>query len=461
MKKTLFAAALAVASVNAAAEAPKYVFYFIGDGMAASQRQVAEYYLQHKTGDSGARLVMNNMPVAGINTTHASSSLITDSAASATALAAGVKTNNGVIGLDIEGKPVTTLLEGAADSGMRTGLITTTRLTHATPAAFAVKNESRGNEDEIAMDYVSAPVDFYAGGGYRNFVGPGHKGSRRTDGKDLIAKFDARGFDTFVGMDSVDEFMGYKAGQNSKVFAAFTPSHLPYEIDRMRSMDSPSLAEITHKGIEVLSQSEDGFFMMVEGGRIDHASHAQDLAGTIYDTLAFDAAIAKAVEFYQRHPEDTLIVVAGDHETGGLGMGFGENYFMDMSNVGNARVSIDDSLQGQYQGDRDAFFQKISRDFKMGDLTDEERAEIITAMNVVDAEDQDAIATYGGYDPVAIAVAYVQSRRSGVYWTSFAHTATQVPLSAMGKGAEQLAGFKDNTQVAQALADVMQVEIGS
>ena len=461
MKKTLLAAALAVASVNAAAEAPKYVFYFIGDGLAASQRQVTEYYLQHKTGNEEARLVMNEMPVAGINTTHASDSLVTDSAASATALAAGVKTNNGVIGLDVEGKPVTTLLEGAAENGMRTGLITTTRLTHATPAAFAAKNESRDNENELAMDYVDAPVHFFAGGGYRNFVGPDHEGSRRTDDKDLIAKFDAQGFDTFVGLNSVDDFMGYEGTKDSQVFAAFTSSHLPYEIDRLQSMDSPSLAEITHKGIDVLSQSEDGFFMMVEGGRIDHASHAQDVIGTVYDTLAFDAAIAKAVEFYKQNPEDTLIVVAGDHETGGLGMGFGENYFMNMENVANARVSIEDVLQGQYKGDRDAFFELIARDFTMNDLTAEERANIETAMNVVDAEDENAIATYGGYDPVAIAVAHVQSRRAGIYWTSFAHTATQVPLSAMGKGAEALGGFKDNTQVAQALARVMQVEIGS
>lgn len=461
MKKTLLAAALTVASMNALAEAPKYVFYFIGDGLAASQRQVTEYYLQHKTGNPDARLVMNSMPVAGITTTHAFDSLVTDSAASATALATGVKTHNGVLGLDSEGKPVASLLEGAAENGMRTGLITTTRLTHATPAGFAAKNESRNNENEIAMDYVNAPVDFFAGGGYRNFVGSDHEGSRRTDDKDLVAKFDAQGFDTFIGLNSVEDFMNYKVSDESKVFAAFTASHLPYEIDRQQTLNTPSLAEITYRGIEVLSQSDDGFFMMVEGGRIDHASHAQDLVGTIYDALAFDAAIAKAVEFYNQHPEETLIVVIGDHETGGLGMGFGQNYFMNMENVANARISIEDSLQNQYDGNRDAFFKLIARDFKMDDLTDSERDEIVTAMNVIDAEDEDAITTYGGYDPVAIAVAHIQSRRSGIYWTSFAHTGTLVPLSAMGKGAEHLGGFRDNTQVAQALAEVMQVDIGS
>lgn len=458
MKKTVLTMALAAASFNAVAEAPKYVFYFIGDGLASSQRQISEYFMQHETNNPEARLIMNNMPVSGITTTHATDSLVTDSAASATALASGVKTYNGAIGVNPEGKPVRTLLEGAAESGMRTGLITTTRLTHATPAAFVAKNESRNNENEIANDFVSAPVNFYAGGGYRNFVGQDHEGSRREDDRDLISELKGQGFTTFVGKDSVSDFMDYPGDQ---IFAAFTASHLPYEMDRRATLDTPSLAELTYKGIGVLNRSEEGFFMMVEGGRIDHASHAQDIAGTVYDTLAFDKAIGHAMDFYEKNPEDTLIVVVGDHETGGLGMGFGNNYFMDMGSINNAKISVEDSLQGRYTGDRKAYFEMIAKEFTMGDLTEEERGQIETAMMVVDKNDENAIANYGGYDPVAIAVAHVQSRRTGIYWTSFAHTANQVPLSAIGKDAEKLSGFLDNAQVAERLAEIMQVEIGS
>ena len=444
MKKTLLAVTLAAACMNATAEAPKYVFYFIGDGMAASQRQVAEYFLQHETGDADARLVMNTLPVSGIYTSHSSSSLVTDSAAAATALATGVKTKNGVLGMDPQGKPLTTLLESAAEKGMRTGLITTTSLTHATPAAFVAKSASRYNANGIALDYVKAPVDFFAGGGYRNFTGSDYNGPRRPDGRNLIAEYETQGFDTFVGPASVDAFLSYEGNKDSKVFAALTPGGMPFEIDRVRTRNVPSLAEMTYKGIEVLSQSEDGFFMMVEGGRIDQAAHARDLAATIHDTLAFDAAIAKAVEFYKKHPQETLIVVTGDHETGGMGLGFGKRYFMRMDKISNAQISVSDSLQRKYKGDRKAFYELIAREFKMTDLTAEERAEIETAMDVADAgksKTKKAKAIYGGYDPVAIAVTHIQSRRCGVYWTSFAHTGTLVPLSAMGKGAEQMTGF--------------------
>lgn len=464
MKKTVLAAAMAFISLNAAAETPKYVFYFIGDGMASSQRQVSEYYLKEKTGNPEAKLVMNDMPIAGITTTHSANSIITDSAASATALASGVKTNSGAIGVDTQGVPVKTLLERAAEKGMKTGVITTTRLTHATPASFVAKNESRNNEADIAVDMANAPVNFYAGGGYSYFIGSGEQGSKRTDDRNLVSELKGKGFTTFIGKDSVNAFNSFQPGGGSKVFASFTASHLPYEIDRQRTMDTPSLSEITYKGIKALSQSDKGFFMMVEGGRIDMASHAQDVTGTVLDTLEFDSAIAKAMDFYKKHPDDTLIVVVGDHETGGLGIGFGKNYFISPEKIPNARMSIEDSLQNVYTGDRKAFYREIAQSFAMGDLTEAERRQIETAMDVADKKnrsDKDVIAVYGGYDPVAVTVAQIQSRRAGVYWTSYAHTANQVPLSAIGKGSEQLAGFKDNVQVAQAIADIMKVNIGS
>ena len=155
---------------TAQAATPKYVFYFIGDGMGAAQRQVAEYYLQQQKKDPALRLAMDTLPVTGITTTHSADSLITDSAAAGTALAAGVKTNNGVIGLLPDGTKVTTLLEQARDHGMKTGIITSTRLTHATPASFISKNPDRDDENAIAEEFVASGVDYMAGGGYRHFI---------------------------------------------------------------------------------------------------------------------------------------------------------------------------------------------------------------------------------------------------------------------------------------------------
>ena len=441
-----------------AAEAPKYVFYMIGDGMASTQRQVSEYYLQQKAGDSSVRLMMNQMPVAGINTTHSLDSLVTDSAASATALASGVKTDNGIIGMTSDGKKTLTVLESAQAKGMATGLITTTRLTHATPAAFVAKNMSRNNENAIAEDYTKSGVDFFAGGGYRHFVSG--EGSRRSDDKDLISDFSEQGYKTFVGAYTTVTFRGYQPQAGDKVFAAFTSSHLPYELDRKKDGSTPSLEELTAKAVELLSKNEDGFFLMVEGGRIDHAAHANDIASTVYDTLAFDAAIKTAFDFYQQHPEDTLIVVTGDHETGGMGLGFGNNYFMNVENIVSNGESIEDKLQGVYQGDRAAFFNHIATTYQLSELTAEEKNTISNAMDAMDKNAQTARDAVAGYDPVAIAVAHITSKRAGIYWTSFAHTGTQLPLTAIGQGAEKFGGFKDNTEVAYTFADVMALEIG-
>ncbi|MGL4224723.1 MAG: alkaline phosphatase [Vibrio sp.] len=458
LKLPLVALSILASAIAQAQEAPKYVFYMIGDGMAASQRQVTEYYLQQKMGDQSIRLTMSNMPVAGINTTHSLDSLVTDSAASGTALATGVKTDNGVIGMTKDGKKTVSILESAQQKGMATGLITTTRLTHATPSAFIAKNMSRNNENEIADDYLASNIDYLAGGGYRHFVANAE--TRRTDNKDLRANFEQKGYQTFVGVDTTVSFRGYTPSKGDKVFATFTPSHLPYEIDRMKTNDTPSLKEITDKGIELLSKNDKGFFLMVEGGRIDHAAHANDVASVIYDTLAFDQAIKSAVDFYHKHPKETLIVVTGDHETGGMGLGFGTNYFMNLDKIITTSDSIEDKLQKVYQGDRKAFFNHIANVYQLTDLTAEETALINQAMNAFDKDAASAQKNAGGYDPVAIAVAHITSKRAGIYWTSFAHTATQLPLTAIGNGAEQFGGFKDNTEVANAFADVMGLKIG-
>lgn len=448
---------LASASISAA-EPPKNVIYLIGDGMATAHRQVAEYYLQEKTGDKNTRLAMNSLPIAGINTTHSADSLVSDSAASGTSLSAGVKTNNGMLGMLPDGTKVATLLEGAQSQGKSTGLVTTTRLTHATPAAFVAKNISRGNENEIADDYASANVTYVAGGGYRHFVAG--KDSKRKDGRDLVASMAKDDYRTFIGTESVGSFRGYEPKAGDKVFAAFTKSHAPYELDRMQNNAIPSLAEMTEKGIELLSKNKNGFFMMVEGGRIDHAAHANDIAGTVYDTLAFDAAVQKAIDFYNKNPEDTLVVITGDHETGGMGMGFGKNYFISLKQIENTKESVDDGLQGVYNGDRKAFYNHIAKQFNLDKVTADEKLVIERAMDAVDNKSSQADVIYGGYDPVAIAVAHVASKRAGIYWTSYAHTATQLPLSAIGVQASKLGGFKDNTEVANTLAEIMQVKIG-
>ena len=443
------------------AAVPKYVFYFIGDGLGASQRQVAEYYAQQVSGQSHLKLAMNQMPVAGINTTYSSDSLVTDSAAAGTALATGYKTNNGIISELPDGRVVKSLMEVAEEQGWATGIVTTTRLTHATPAVFASHNISRDAENEIAADMADSGVDYFAGGGFRHFVKQGSAfKSKRKDSRDLVKEMSSAGYRTFIGEKSSTDFRAYQPQGNAKVFAALTYSHMPYELDRIndKSNQVPALAELVSKGIDVLQSHHKPFFFMVEAGRIDHACHANDVAGSIYDTLALDDAIKVALDFYHQHPDETLIVLVGDHETGGLGLGFAKNYFLKMEAVQSTRASIEDVMVKVYTGDVDAYLKTVAERFGLADMTPVEKQRLIDAAKQQDAGTEDA-ALYGSYSPTQVAVAHILSERANVEWTTFAHTATQIPMGAVGVGAIKFMGFKDNTEIARTMADVLHFQL--
>lgn len=454
-RKHMVLAGMALMAATSFAQ-PKYIFYFIGDGMGAAQRQIAEEYKKGVMKEDG-KLLLNSLPFSAITTTYSADTLITDSAAAGTALATGHKTNNGYIAKDTKGKDLKTLLEMAQEDGKATGLVTTTRITHATPAVFASHNIDRDDENGIAEDYVKSNVDYFAGGGFRHFVKKGGElTSKRKDDRDLVKEFADKGYKTFVSESSIKDYKNWTPKEGEKAFVAIEASHMPYEIDRKPEV--PSLKYMTEKGIELLKQDKDGFFMMVEGGRIDHASHANDVMGTIYDTIAFDDAIKSAYEFYEKNPKDTLIVIAADHETGGMGLGFGANYFLKLNELKNVKVSVEDVLQKAYTGNRDEYFKYIADNMGLKDLTVDEKAKIVKAMDLED-KDKNASEQFGGYSPVAIATTHIISERSGMQWTSYAHTAVQVPLAAVGDGAEEFSGFKDNTDVAKLIGKAMGKEI--
>lgn len=433
--------------------APKYIFMFIGDGMGSSQRQITEYYLKEV---NDYTLIMNKFPVTGIVTTHSLNSLITDSAAAGTALATGYKTNEGMIALLPSGKIVNPITTYAKERGMKTGIISTASLTDATPAVFAANNDSRYNVNEIAYDFLDSGIDFFAGGGYRNFIPSSKKGSKRKDTLDITKEFEKKGYNVFIGEEDVSAFNKLNADTNTKVFAALTPSEMPYEIDRINSkLQLPSLAQMTKKGIDVLSKGENGFFIMVEGGRIDHAAHAHDAKSLIYETLALDNAVKEAYEFYKENPEETLILVVGDHETGGLGLGIEKNYFLNLSKLKEVNYSIGDILQYSYHKNISEYINFIKEDMGLIDMTLEEENMIKEAIEI-GAEKNYNRDAYGGLNPSALVVADILAKRAGIMFTSFAHTCTPIPLSAIGIGSENFSGFRDNTDIGKRMIELLE-----
>ena len=214
---------------------------------------------------------------------------------------------------------------------------------------------------------------------------------------------------------------------------------------------------MTEKAVDLLSTDEDGFFLMVEGGRIDHACHANDALGTIYDTIAFDDAVQVAYDFYMQHPEETLLLVVGDHETGGLGMGFGDNYFINCDALDGVKVSVEDVLQYVYDGDKDAFYTYVAENCGLTDLTEDEQALIEKAMEDIAAAEEsgETPVGYSYYNPAAIAVTHILSERANIQWTTYAHSGTAIPMSAVGNSAEAFGGYKDNTEIGQSLFTIM------
>ncbi len=446
----------------------KYVFLFIGDGMAMPQISSAEVYSNALASKdiTVKKLGFSQFPVSGLTTTFDAGSFITDSASAGTAIATGHKTLNGVVCMDPAKKEkYKTLAEFAREKGMKVGIVTTVSLDHATPAVFYAKSPSRGNYYDIASQLAASGFEFFAGGG---FLQPTGKDKDKTDILDLLKSGGYR------YVNSKEAFLALKpgAGKVVAVNAVLQDSaSMPYDIDR--AADDLSLADYTRKGIELLDGTN-GFFMMVEGGKIDWACHANDAAASIRDTLALDRAISEAVAFAERHPKETLIVVTGDHETGGMTIGFaGTQYSTFFDKVGTQKssyVAFNETVLKPYKaatpkekakiGDLAAAI-KDSFGLDYATLTPVQKEQIDVAFqrtmgNQVDRPVQeDQYLLYGGYEPLTVKITQLVNQNAGIGWTTYSHTGVPVVTFARGANQEIFAGYYDNTDLFRKLASAM------
>ena len=329
MKKLSFLFVLAVCACVLHGKNPKYVFLFIGDGMATPQRMVADEF-SRKMGRG--QLALNTLPCHATTRTNSTDSLVTDSAAAATAIACGEKTRSGRIGMDSEGKrKLESVAYVAKRNGKKVGIVTSVTINHATPAGFYAHRPLRSQYYAIGLDLIGSGFDYFGGGGVQkndDKTAPEYKGD--------IYKLAAE-----AGYKVVRDKTGLLALRpgEGKVLAVGAKGKLPYSIDARG--DVATLAEYTAKGIELLDNPK-GFFMMVEGGAIDWCGHANEAAGNLHEVLALDEAVRVALAFAQKHPGETLIIVTGDHETGGMTMGFaGTGYAIYMERLINQKCSHD------------------------------------------------------------------------------------------------------------------------
>jgi alkaline phosphatase len=489
---------------------PRYVILMIGDGMGLPHIQLAEAFLGAQAGVLRAPLRMSSLPVTGLACTHSANSYVTDSAAGGTALACGRKTNNGMLGINcsttLQFASIATL---ARCHGKKVGMVTTDTLVGATPAAFFAHQVDRGTGYPVGVDLLTSSFDFFFATG--DFVDP--DGSNipvcaLADLTNSLAGFilpDATGTNPaavlWQPLPPLTARYGYAWIDSTRALRAVQP---PIQktiavVDVPRALVAASnaltLAEVTRKSLALLDNTN-GFFLMVEGAHIDKLAHLNDGAAVVHEVLAFDCAVAAAYEFYTNHPDETLLVITADHETGGITLGHGDNRFgllarqrvlgTDFSAMLDAYRATHTTrgalarwlatiLHTRNAGKQPAAFADIMPllhqcfgfGCRAGDVhlaTNEWRL-LAQAFqdSLCDKElypDDAALRThYGGQDPLTITALRLLNEKAGLRWASFDHTGTAVPVFACGVGSTAFCGMQDNTTIPQKIMRLMLPEV--
>ena len=482
--------AVAATVSNETVKAPKYVFLFIGDGMSYPQIQSTSDFLgalndedywqaapslddnQGAILDGPEYLNFMNFEAAGSAVTYDSNSFAPDSASTATSIATGYKTYSGSINVDETGtKEYETIAEQLkAQKGYEIGVITSVNLNHATPAAFYAHQASRNDYYDIGVELVESGFDYFAGGGLLEPTG------ENGDQADLYEMAKEAGY-TVAKTHAEAEAVNADTEKAILIDEDLADSDsMAYEIDRTEDMWS--LADYVEKGIEVLD-NDNGFFMMCEGGKIDWACHANDAASTIHDTQALADAVQVAIDFAKEHADETLILVTGDHETGGLTIGYaGTDYDTYLDLLENQKISFakyDSDYVADYKANGTSFedvLVDIEELFGLktqgeeGDklvLTEYEleqlRAAYEKSVNGTAASqyEQEEYVLYGTYEPLSVTITHIINNKSGISFTSYSHTGLPVAVLAQGVGADTFNGYYDNTQVYEKMAALLGV----
>ena len=438
------------------AQQAKYVFYFIGDGMGVNQVQGTELYRGELEGKIGITPIwFTQFPYATTATTFSATNGVTDSAAAGTALASGNKTKNGTIGMKQDQQTdVNSVAVWAKNKGCRVGVTTSVSVDHATPAAFYAHDPSRGSYYKIGTDLYKAGFDFYAGS---DFLDPTNKEDKSGTSENLYSLAEKNGYTIARGYK--DYLKKCKKADKMILFQTEKASEadrtaIPYAIDRTKN--DLTLADITRSAINFLSK---GFFLMVEGGKIDWACHSNDAATVFHEVVDMDEAVKVAYEFYSQHPDETLIVVTADHETGGFVLGTGA-YKLNLQVLKNQKVSengftrILNELRKKYNNNVswEKVQQALKENFGFWDKVQLSKAqeERLQAKYTETFKGQEAKlekSEYAQDEPLAAEAKRIIDEIALVGWTSGGHSAGYVPVFAIGAGAEQFQGRIDNTEI--------------
>lgn len=448
VQRTGIAAAAAAAAPHVALSAdaparagqkPGKIIMLISDGMSAGTLTSADHlsHLLRKRGTAWMDLLNHPAAVTGLMNMRSLDSLVTDSSAASSSWGSGSRIANGAVNVLPDGRELKPLYSLFREAGWKRALVTTTEITHATPAGFAANDGSRGSAENIAQQYLDRRVDVLLGGG-KKFYDP----KKRKDKEDLWEGHRKAGY--FVALDKAALA---KAPLDKPWLGTFHESHLPYSVDQAQSAELqaavPTLAEMTRAALRKLER-EEHFIMQVEGGRVDHGAHTCDAAAAFYDQIAFDEAIEACLEFQKGHP-DTLLVITTDHGNGNPGLnGIGKNYVASpllFANLKEFKGSFDTMLKRMGETPAAQQIQQVVREMT-GYQAPLAKCEMLARV----MEKKGAV-MFESMNSTVAQLGQLVANHIGVGWTGNAHTADYVLVTSLGPGAEKFRGFVQNTDV--------------
>lgn len=423
---------------------PKQVIFLVPDGMSSGVPAMAESFSQlvRREGTHWHSLLRSGRASLGFFDMASQNSLVTDSAAAASAWGSGRRVPNGLVNQYADGTLLTPLVPLLHERGKAAGLVTTARITHATPAGFCATVPHRDQEDRIAEQYLVHRPRVLLGGGSKHF-----DPAVRKDGRDLVGEFSAAGY------SRVTDRSGLQQTESDHVLGLFSPDHMPYAIDRLqdgRQQEAlPALSEMTAKALELLGRGGNGFFLMVEGARVDHAAHANDAAGLLWEQLAFDDAIGVALAFQKRNPE-TLVVIGSDHGNAnpglnGMGGGYRESTecFARLARGKSSAAVIRTRLKEEMARGKAVSWTVVRDQIKSQTghvLNTEECAALLDVLQSrpVGEFSSQQKNFYG-------LLGQMMGNWTGIGWTGVTHTSDWTQTLAVGPGQEAFAGLMQNT----------------
>ena len=438
----------------------KNVIFLVVDGMSAGTLAMADLVKQAQYGEktnwiklyeSDREYHRGLMDMASLN------SIVTGSASAASSWGSGHRINNGAVNWGPNDEQYKTICEIFRDADKATGLVTTTRITHATPSGFGINMPQRGMEDAIAVQYSERNYDVLMGGGDRHF-----SADRRSDGNDVYGTFSQNGYSVVKTKRELN-----RASKNNKLLGIFDDSHLPYTVDHKTlpelQRNVPTLAEMTHEALDRLERKPNGFILQIEGGRVDHAAHGNCPSGLIYDQIAFDDAIKTVMDFTDGR-DDTLVIITTDHGNAnpglsGLGSGYGASPHM-LATLHDYKHSFE-WMYGEL-------------DFHWSDAAVEDHITVNRVREVIEyatntrITEDEAIMAFQAFkgefrapfrnrQGTAGVLSGILANYNGVYFISTSHTADYVEIAAWGPGSDRIPTFVRNTALFDLMVDMADV----